>query len=157
MIIIPFTTYLFTSFPKPLPLTPFDMESVGVVVFMPLSSANLFCFSWHSRTDVSSSLSRERNQSTVKLSTVNVFACNFLSESSISVSSNLNTTGVVGEVLCFSVNSRYSSAGLTCCTQASMRFCISRNLSEVRSPHCAASWSRFRLLIEITYLLKIDF
>lgn len=72
-----------------------------MVKFVPFSICNFDCFSWHSLTDVSSSVSRFRSQSMVKLSTVNVFGCNFpnVSLSSMSVWSNWNTICVGGDVL----------------------------------------------------------
>lgn len=45
--------------------------------------------------------------------------------------------------LCFSVNSRYSSLGFMLFITLSMRFCISLNLSDVRSPCWLVSCSIF--------------
>lgn len=66
---------------------PFRMGDDGVMVVVPLLSVIIFvCFSWHSLTEFSKSLRRDRNQSTVRLSTVNEFGCSLLP--SVSLSSN---------------------------------------------------------------------
>lgn len=80
----------------------FSLRTMPLVnVGVPFSNCILVCFSWHSLTDTSSSVSRVRNHWTVKLSTVNVFGWSFpsVSLSSISDWSNWNMTGVGGEVL----------------------------------------------------------
>lgn len=80
---------------------PLTLASRIGVAGVPDSVANLVCFSCVSLIEVSSSCSRDLSESTVKLSTVSEFGCNLPSVSSISVSSNWNTIGNVGDVLHF--------------------------------------------------------
>lgn len=81
----------------PIPLIPLFDCIVGVCV--PDSAANLICFSWVSLTEFSRSLKRDRNQSTVKLSTVSVLGWSLPNVSSINASSNSKTIGFAGDVL----------------------------------------------------------
>lgn len=89
--------YLFISLP--LPFTPFiTVNDDAIVPF----SISLVCFSWHSFIEDSNSVSRNRNQSTVKLSTVSEFGCSLLPKESLSSMrdwSNWKTIGAAGEVL----------------------------------------------------------
>lgn len=93
----PRCTYLFRSLVPLCPLTPFIVGVLGAEI--PFSLQYFACRSWHSFTDASNSFSLVRSHSTVKLSTVNVFACNFPNLSSIRPSSNWNKVGVGGQVL----------------------------------------------------------
>lgn len=72
--------YLFISLPPP--FTPFITGVVDDVIDP--FSISLVCFSWHSFMDDSKSVNRNRNQSTVKLSTVSEFGWSLLPKESLS-------------------------------------------------------------------------